>query len=370
MFNLSYVARRRVGGFTLVELLVVIAIIGILVALLLPAVQAARAAARRTQCKSNLKQLGLAVLNYESANKVLPAAVTFLDPAKVTGSTIPLGPNWVIAVLPYLEEQPTFDAFDFSEPITAPINEPARSTNVAVMLCPEDEQYNSVPFVGSLVTRVNLAAWGDNWARGNYGANSGLALMPRSFAELQAFNSRPPGGHVQASPSWNDPLLRGVMAANIYMPLARIVDGTSKTVLIGEIRAGVTAFDTRGIWAMGGGCPSGLWGHGYVGDDNGPNNFRAAADDVVSCSSIIQEFGGNSSVLIEMKMGCSTVNAPNIQQTMRSQHPGGVHACLTDGSVQFISDDIQVAQTDLRCCSVWDRLNLSADGQALEAEAF
>ena len=112
---------RRNRGFTLVELLVVIAIIGILVALLLPAVQQAREAARKLQCQNNMKQLGLAILNYESANNALPAG-GWVDPCE--GATClrhgSYNPNsgkmlsWAVAVLPFIEENAVFDQFNFA----------------------------------------------------------------------------------------------------------------------------------------------------------------------------------------------------------------------------------------------------------------
>src|SRR6476620_11729505 len=105
---------RPAKGFTLVELLVVIAIIGILVALLLPAIQAAREAARRAQCQANIHNAALAVLNYESANKILPAGMTFDSSfeSKISSGLSRVGPNWIIQCLPYLEEQALHDAFD------------------------------------------------------------------------------------------------------------------------------------------------------------------------------------------------------------------------------------------------------------------
>src|SRR5262245_56351867 len=112
--KLSILVVRWHHGFTLVELLVVIAIIGILVALLLPAIQAAREAARRAQCSSNIHNAALAVLNYEAAKKSLPMGMTF-DPS-FAGSVETLshyGPNWVILTLPYMEGQDLYDAFDF-----------------------------------------------------------------------------------------------------------------------------------------------------------------------------------------------------------------------------------------------------------------
>src|SRR4029078_10183167 len=102
--------RRR--GFTLVELLVVIAIIGILVALLLPAIQAAREAARRAHCAANIKNVSLAVLNYESARKTTPIGMQFDTALEKNLSTLSShGPNWIISILPYLEEQALYDSF-------------------------------------------------------------------------------------------------------------------------------------------------------------------------------------------------------------------------------------------------------------------
>jgi prepilin-type N-terminal cleavage/methylation domain-containing protein len=109
------VSTNKRAAFTLVELLVVIAIIGILVALLLPAIQAAREAARRAQCQSNIKNVSLAVLNYESSRKQLPEGMTFDPNSTATIQTMPVyGPNWIIKILPLLEDQALADAFDLS----------------------------------------------------------------------------------------------------------------------------------------------------------------------------------------------------------------------------------------------------------------
>jgi prepilin-type N-terminal cleavage/methylation domain-containing protein len=105
-------AARFGRGFTLVELLVVIAIIGVLVALLLPAVQAARESARRAQCQSNIKQLALGVLNYETAKKSLPPGGITDGPCCGTQS----GAGWTILILPYVEQQALYAKYDFDEP--------------------------------------------------------------------------------------------------------------------------------------------------------------------------------------------------------------------------------------------------------------
>ena len=116
------VQQKHSDGFTLVELLVVIAIIGILVALLLPAIQAAREAARRAQCQNNLKNVSLAVLNYESSSKTLPMGTVFpqldgnglVTPA--INSNVDFGRSWIVIVLPYMENQALYDSFIFKDP--------------------------------------------------------------------------------------------------------------------------------------------------------------------------------------------------------------------------------------------------------------
>jgi prepilin-type N-terminal cleavage/methylation domain-containing protein len=361
------VRARLFGGFTLVELLVVIAIIGVLVSLLLPAVQAARAAARRTQCVNNLKQLGLALLNYETARKVLPPASEWLAGARPDDLRGNLGPNWIIRILPQMENQSTYAAFDLKLPINDTKNGLARSVVLPGLLCPEDT-FNQQAFQGSL--QPSTQHYGDNWARGNYAANGALDLQQSSSSgqSLGANDNIPWGAALPTSSGWQSDFRRGVMGANVALRVAQISDGTSNTVLVGEIRAGIVPIDTRGVWAMSGACPSSLWGHGYIGDDNGPNNLLPNGDDVLSCGEIVREVGGMGELLKE-RMGCSTFRTANIQQTMRSQHVGGVHCCFADGSVHFISDSIEISSNN-KCCSTWDRLNLSADGQTLDHAAY
>ena len=121
----SLAARRFSRAFTLVELLVVIAVIGILVALLLPAVQAAREAARRMHCRSNMKQIGLAIHNYEATHRLFP-------PPRSRNP----GHSMSTFILPYLEQQPVFDKFDLSLNWSAAANKPARDVEIDVFLCP------------------------------------------------------------------------------------------------------------------------------------------------------------------------------------------------------------------------------------------
>jgi prepilin-type processing-associated H-X9-DG protein len=355
----------------------VIAIIGILVALLLPAIQAAREAARRAQCQANIHNVALAVLNYESAKKILPQGMTFdkanagdADVSKITR----FGPNWVINILPYIEETATRDAFDprifqnvavaVNDPGTGNANIRARSTTIPVLLCPSDP-FNQIQFQGL----------GGSWGRSDYAANAGRGYIFGPIATSSMPTSKdnhmsgpdPPNNN-----GWKDPCQRGVMGPNTSVTLKRITDGTSKSIMVGEIRAGISPYDSRGVWALGHAGPSLLAMYGSGSDDNGPNFPDYYGDDVYSdsCGSSSGAFclktGANQVGLAE-NMGCyggSTAGSPSgswDQQTVRSKHPGGVHVAMADGSVQFITDDIESSGCLGKCCTAWDYMIASAD---------
>lgn len=368
---------RWPNAFTLVELLVVIAIIGILVALLLPAIQAAREAARRAQCQSNIKNVALAVLNYESARKIFPEGMTF-DPDSTTNiQVIPrYGPNWIVKILPYLEEQATYDAFDpasMKAPYNPGINQPglnnrnivARGTTIPVLLCPSDN-YNQVKFNGG-------SALGDGWARGNYAASAGRSFLygnPKSDTEARMAGplSRPWSAKDLNLPQ-NMPCYRGVMGPNAAVKLSQIVDGTSKTIMLGEVRAGLTDQDGRGVWALGHAGASLLAAYASGGDDNGPNYCDVNADDVhapgvCGAGPVCGGAVGSGEAATEC-MTCYSTTGGFDQATTRSRHVGGVFMAMADASVQWISDDIETNGCyNSTCCTVWDYMITSADGGA------
>ena len=149
----------RHKAFTLVELLVVIAIIGTLVALLLPAVQAARESARKSSCKNNLRPLGVAMHNHESAANILPSGYRYMKGAEGND----LGYSWTTALLPFMELQSIHDAFDFTKPIFDNVNAAIREVHIDTLLCPTDD-----------ISPTGFVAMGDErYAMACYVANFG-----------------------------------------------------------------------------------------------------------------------------------------------------------------------------------------------------
>ncbi len=229
---------RQTLGFTLVELLVVIAIIGILVALLLPAIQAAREAARRNQCQNNLKQLSLGCLNHESSHGALPAGFT-----STPAPGLDVLHTWASYVLPYLEEAAVFDQIDFSKPSWAPwveagkkppANAPWTYTQLDVQLCPSDQPRN---------IHTGVA---ESFAHGSYLANQGW----REWRQAELLE-----GHLfeiaqEGSPDRRGPFEKVFSTRNEGIPLAKITDGTSATVMLGEGRQ-FPGEDSRGLIYLG-----------------------------------------------------------------------------------------------------------------------
>ena len=363
MLNGSHHSTIGRSAFTLVELLVVIAIIGTLVGLLLPAVQSAREAARRASCQNNLKQLGLAVLNYEGSYKRFPAAYTHVNGYSTSGDGAQnrmeelanLGPNWVVNILAFAEEIAVRNSIDTSKPMADDSNKGARGARLAFNQCPSDTNVNQ-PFRGT--SSPSTASLGDGWARGTYGANGSLGFANYGWPDSA-------GGAEEAY--WKS--LPGVMGGNTAVKHQQLLDGTSKTVLIAELRAGVADSDPRGVWALGKSSSS-LWAHGGVmGDDYGPNCWYFAADDICTSPELIGTFGGQDA-LVAAGMPVSYGPWVNMQQTARSMHAGGVFVAMADGSVRWITDFIQILPSSIGNLSVWDRIMVSNDGQSVSESTY
>ena len=217
-------------AFTLVELLVVIAIIGILVALLLPAIQAAREAARRSQCVNNLRNVALSVHNFHDSKKQFPAAINLLPQDELpagtinhsTGNAAALRPNWVYSILPYLEEQSLQDRFVLATTSRSiymkdDLNREVRATRISVMECPSDQGFE---------TPYGLTPAGFDWA---------VETMRSMRCRATHPCTRPPGR--------TRPPKEESSGVNTGLKISQITDGTSHTLLVGEIRVGLAVSD-------------------------------------------------------------------------------------------------------------------------------
>ncbi len=355
MFRSSLVGKMRVSrrAFTLVELLVVIAIIGILVALLLPAVNSAREAARRIACKNNLRQLGLAVLNFESARSGLPPAGWIGEPPTTTTCRIesdyenscittgcfdiqgksPPAASWIVLVLPYLEEQALHDRFDFSVSVfhqTAAQADPPYASPMAALICPSDNSGNAVKYDGRglrpFARDPNLESYG--MAKGNYAAYMSPVHMNHYGVRPGALGGFRPGKPVGQR-------------------ISRIKDGLSNTLLGAEVRTLDRAWDSRGVWSvpLPGASIVSVNFHDIdeqhrtpeyrpnpagIANVRIPNSQDRQADQITACLEPMYA--------VEQKMPCSAMRS--IYGVPRSNHAGGVNAVVLDGSVGFLSDGI------------------------------
>ena len=341
-------------AFTLIELLVVIAIIAILIALLVPAVQKVREAAARAQCQNNMKQIGLGLHNYHSTFKKLPPAVLMNSSVTAPGSpTQNFGPNWAVLILPYVEQQGLFSqaAASVKNYMTTPAENAWRNivkgAQIPIYLCPSD-MGKEVPYAG-------LA--GAGWARGNYGVNAGPLLyrVNNNDGSVQgASGGNPMNMHgSKTAPvssfypaSVNFPSAP-VMGVNFGQKIEKIPDGSSNTVMIDELRIGPGAKDSRGVWAMGLVGASIHAGAGRT-DTIGPNMNFDGGDDVRDCINNFQE---------PLGMGCGPT-FDNQQVCARSRHPNGVNITYADGSIRWVSNEVN-QQT-------WFLLHSAADGQVLK----
>ncbi len=342
----------KARGFTLVELLVVIAIIGVLISLLLPAVQAAREAARRIHCTNNLKQIALATLNYESTHGALPRSgrvgadeLTFDSngsEATYAASNHQQGTqtSWAVDLLPYVEQQNLFNAFDFSMTVFEQEAEP-QSQFVSSYLCPSDQAAGRY-FADDTLTQ------GKRFAKGNY-----AAYVSPFHIDLQLLY---PGALIATGQS-----------------LKRIEDGTSRTIAFSEVRTLDVHQDERGAWALpwagasvlsfdlhhkcadapddcpppGGSdkCPGDRYYHPSPCNHEKaqlPNSNGLYVDTLHLCAngSELQtqaDLEGMSCVPWNGNIG---VDEGYYSASPRSLHPGGVHTAYLDGHTGFLRDDV------------------------------
>jgi prepilin-type N-terminal cleavage/methylation domain-containing protein/prepilin-type processing-associated H-X9-DG protein len=312
--------RSRHRAFTLIELLVVIAIIGILIALLLPAVQKIREAAARMSCSNNLHQIGLGLHNYHDTAGHLPPGSVWVPPGYDTAAA---ESTWVTYTLPYVEQDNLYKTADFNRGFGQGSrnhpNNTLTSTSLKVFKCPSDND-------------VEISFWGAAavWARGNYAGNNGIGPMTETTAPN---TSRP----------------QGVFMLNSKYKLTDITDGTTNTVFVSELIkvpgtvSGQIANDWRGVMHY----PEGpLYHHNQTPNSPVPDEER---------------LGMCISIPVAPCIGTSTSwNPKRITFTARSRHAGGVNVLLGDGGVRFISNNISLV--------TWRALSSPAGGEVLGAD--
>ncbi len=317
---------RKRRGFTLIELLVVIAIIAVLIALLLPAVQAAREAARRSQCVNNLKQIGLAVMNYESSNTSLPPGCKF----QVWGT-------WAIFILPYMEQTQVYNSWnslgDYGLSAAGgnsalryggAMNTTATTARINSYTCPSDTR--SAPLGG--IPSYNYVA--------NYG-NTAITSVGTATSTAPAL-------------TYNGFMYSGAPFSDIYLgavTLSSITDGLSNTMYHAECIEGQDGptgqLDLRGYihW----------WEGAFFESSLTPNSTQP--DQMQSSGYCYANYLGNPPCV-----GGTT----NFVHAARSRHPGGLNAVMGDGSVRFVKNTINIA--------TWQALSTTKGAEVISSDQY
>jgi prepilin-type N-terminal cleavage/methylation domain-containing protein/prepilin-type processing-associated H-X9-DG protein len=324
---------RRRDGFTLIELLVVIAIIAVLIALLLPAVQAAREAARRTQCVNNMKQIGLAVLNYESTHGAFPPGTKY----QVWGT-------WILFVMPYLEQGAQYNTFNFMGDYSttagqnlryySPANTTATQTKLRAFECPSDQP--SAPLLG--IQSYNYAAnYGNTAITVVNGPAGGVNMNTTSTAPAQTYNNFRYGGA-----PYSDIILGPVT-------IASVTDGLSNTISHAEVVQGQdqpngSTYDLRGFTFW--------WEGAFIQGSLLPNT--SAPDQMSSTSYCIYPYMTNPP--------CVYTASGNYAHAARSRHPGGLNALMCDGSVRFLKNSINIVP--------YQALTTTRGGEVLSSDSY
>jgi len=290
------------AGFTLIELLVVIAIIAVLIGLLLPAVQAAREAARRAQCVNNLKQLGLASHNYADVNGVFPSGGFKSRQQEIAA---PCGgvhqSSFIIALLPFMEQTPLYTAFNFDVPYDGMQNSTVTTTGVSAIWCPSDPP-------AALPDTQFRTAYGVTYDM-RYTSYKGVAGTFYAVARASS-----PGCSTFAA---QKAAANGIIHLYSSTSIAAITDGTSNTMLIGE-----SAF---------GKLPVGRWDWQWWTSGNNADTLG------ITLYPLNPQRKLNNP---DFNAGYMGINVGVMYQAFSSQHPGGGNFAFADGSVKFLKDTI------------------------------
>ena len=295
--------RRK--GFTLVELLVVIAIIGILIALLLPAVQAAREAARRSQCSNNLKQIGLGLHNYHDTNKTFPPAHVYNTATGYTATGFNGPPMWAWSalILPFVEQKPLYDACGITQGVPMDQRFAQIQTKLTAYRCPSDT---------SPANNKRQWTWGNTSIDPGPGTSNYMAMT---------------GTQQSCNDNCNGSFLR-----NRGMGFADITDGSSNTIGVGER-----------CWQLQG--------------NNNNTLYRAGVWAGTASSNHSKDWMYDSLCHSERPINPTAwADWDAVNSAIASMHPGGAMVVLLDGSTRFLSETIDFT-------NVYQRLAQRADGQ-------
>ena len=334
--------KSRKPGFTLVELLVVIAIIGILIGMLLPAVQQVRESARRTQCANNSRQLALAILNYESANQRFPPAINSeIDRGRLDAPPVIENPSraddgvqqgWGFFILPFLEQNALAEQFDTATAngsidwylVTAPSGDLVASAVIPAFICPSDASPDG---------DFNLSLTHENAPDGQvYGKSNFVAAIGA-------------GDHTDTR--WREPITFGIMATNSRTTFGNIQDGSSNTILIGE-RSSRSEQDSGATPGESVDAYGAIWAGRIL---NSARNERGHFSNDTCVGRLTMDDDSRS-------WGVNGTRSSD--GLISSFHPGGGHATFADGSTHFLTDGTTLDNLK--------NLAAMADGQVVEID--
>ncbi len=337
---------RLKRGFTLIELLVVIAIIGTLVALLLPAVQQAREAGRRITCANHLRQLGLALHNYEGTRRRFPPGYTSTptndgsvpDGVFIDSETWDAGPGWGWGahLLPFIEGATVHENIDFENPIWNPEHRSVIQTQLEVFLCPSSSgetsqfdvvDYSNRPFSPDGVTPLRLgrsnyvASHGQESA---WGAEAGSDLIGTIFTDIYTSQTTEIDIYGEVSRAADGPFFR-----NSRTRISQVTDGTSNTIFLGEHSSRLSDKTWVGV------VPSAAIHPRLLSPKNGPDG---------AATMVLVHMGPSGGELdITGFPIIHPVNFPTYHVgQMYAEHVGGGNICMGDGSVSFFSETIDL----------------------------